>query len=184
MAWPIVMICLMNVCVTSILILKCARICFNTMTIEIHGTVFQTILPLLSQGGLGVVLFHVEQSSMILFLQYHVMVDQSAEILATNVNVRTHRYFATTPAIPTFLWAIVIVTELKIQLNNTSTSLTVLEDLTKCFAQNVSNAMPLANSASTFCMYVMENQTVMITPMKVIAPLLQIYLVFFRLTPK
>ena len=61
------------------------------------------------------------------------MVDQSVEILMTNANVQTHRYFATTLATPTYLWAIVIVTELKTQLGNTSAFLTLHEDSMKYF---------------------------------------------------
>ena len=185
------MICLMNVSVTHISILQYARICLKTkifcvliIKIEVQSIVFYTILPLYSQKDLGAVLLNEEQRSMIQFSQYLVMVDQRVEITVTNANALTHRYFATTLATPTFLRAIVIVMELKTQLGNTSTCLTVLEDLMKCFVRNVSNAMPLAKFALTFCRFVTNKQTAMIPPMKVTAPMQQNFLEFFHPTPK
>ena len=78
------------------------------------------------------------------------VVDQSVDISVMNVKVQTHRYSAMTLATSTFLWAIVNVTELKTQLGNSSTDLTVLENSMQSFSRNVSNATPLAKLALTF----------------------------------
>ena len=112
------------------------------------------------------------------------MVDQSAEISVTNVNARTRQISAKTPATPTFVWAIVIVTELKTQLGNTSTGLNVQEDSMNCFSRNVSNAMPQAKLALTFETFVTERQIAMITSMKQTALALEKFLIFFHLIPK
>ena len=107
------------------------------------------------------------------------MVDQSVKISVTNVNVQTHQLSVTTFAALTFKWGIITAMELKTKLGNTSTNLTVLEDLMNCFAGIVSNVMPLARSALMFCKCVTEKQTAIIIPMKIISLQLQGFLVCF-----